>query len=80
MQGIYELETAEVEIADLWEDLDKACWDLEECCRSTELNVARAIDSVRKEVKGRHSKELAMKDEIIMLRSCPQRKEALVLA
>ena len=61
------VETAEAEIADLREDLDQACWDLEGCRHDVELNVARAKDSVREEMKDRHSKELAMKDEIIML-------------
>ena len=61
------VETAEAEVADLREDLDQAHWDLEECRRDMELNVARAKDSVREEMKGRHSKELAMKDEIITL-------------
>lgn len=42
-------------IADLREDLDQACWDLEECHHDMELNVACTRDSVHDEVKDRHS-------------------------
>ena len=61
------LETAEVEIADLREDLDQARWELEECHYDAELNASHAKESVHEEMKDRHLKELSMKDEIISL-------------
>ena len=79
MQG---LETAEVEIADLQEDLDQACWELEECCRDAELNASHAKDSVHEEIKDRHLKELSMKDEMISLlkEKLQLKRKVLVLA
>lgn len=76
------LETAEVEIADLQEDLDQACWELEECCRDAELNASHAKDSVREEIKDRHLKELSMKDEMISLlkEKLQLKRKVLVLA
>ena len=60
------LETAEVEVADLQDHLDQACWELE-CHRDVERNASRAKESVHEEIKDRHLKELSMKDEIISL-------------
>ena len=56
-----------MEIADLREDLDQACWELEECRCDAELNASRAKESGREEMKHRQLKELSMKDEIISL-------------
>ena len=52
------LETTEAEIADLWEDLDQAHWELEECHCDAELNTSWPKESVREELKDKHLKEL----------------------
>jgi len=57
------LETAEAKIADLWEDLDQAHWELEVCRCDAELNTSWPKESVHEELKDKHDEIIALLKE-----------------